>query len=198
MDLMRETAPSPGRRRPARAPAGTSRGAARYDFAMRERALLPSVASILTVALAFGPAMAGACALLCGEVGGGGHGSASSGSAHAGHAGPERPADDDREHESGHGRRHDRAAAPASGSARVGVGATVSGCCDHPGIRETRPAEAVAAEESLTAGLRAAKGSLPVAPAPREGAFRSRSGAAPPGNGRAMAPGFPRTVVLRL
>ena len=89
-------------------------------------------------------------------------------------------------------------AAPASGQALVGVGATAVGCCDHPGIRETRPSEAVAAEESLTAGLRAAKGSLPVAPAPRDGAFRLRSGAAPPGSGRAMAPGFPRTVVLRL
>ena len=162
-------------------------------FAMRERAMLSSVAVVLAAALAFGPAAAGACALLCGEVGNRENDSASVHSGHSGHSG-----------HTGHSGRgqtsrpdDDRAAAPRSGRASVGVGATAVGCCDHPGTREARPSEAVVAE-SLTADPRAAKGSLPVAPAPRDGAFRSHSGAAPPGSGRAAAPGLPRTVVLRL
>lgn len=155
--------------------------------------MLPSVAVVLGAALAFGPAAAAACALLCGEVGNGENDSAS---AHAGHTGHS-----DHSGHTGHGQTSrpddDPAAALRSGRASVGVGATAVGCCDHPGIREARPSEAVVAE-FLTADPRAAKGSLPVAPALRDRAFRSHSGAAPPGSGRAAAPGLPRTVVLRL
>lgn len=157
---------------------------------MKERSIRPSVAGVLALALAFGPAAAAACALLCGEVGNGENDSASVHSGHSGHAGhaghgePSAPGDD-------------RAAAPRSGRASVGVESAIGGCCDHPGIREARDSAAVAAE-SLTADYRAAKSSLPTAPVPPARALRVRNGGPTPGSVPAAWPALSRTVVLRL
>lgn len=163
--------------------------------------MLPSVAILLTAALVFGPAVAGACALLCGEVGAGEHGSEAlhsdhSGGAHsghtaaAGHAGHEPPAE------------NGPAAAPASGRASIGVEATAPGCCDHPGIRAPGVPEALAAasltERSRTTGSAETRGSLAFASAPPDRAFRARAGSPSPGSVPATAPGISRTVVLRL
>lgn len=165
--------------------------------------MLPSVAILLTAALVFGPAVAGACALLCGETGEGEHGAAAlhSGGAHSGHTrhGQAAPA--------GHAGHeplpaHERAAAPASGRASIGVEATARGCCDHPGMRARGVPEALAAESqterSRTTGSAETRGSPAFAPAPADGAFRAGAGGPPPGKVRATASGLSRTVVLRL